>query len=253
VGAIFCDDFESYAAGHAPGGSWSAKTTLGTVAVDGTQHRSGSKAVKFTTQAKTTDGIKTAFMHLGGAAIFPVPDNVLYGRMMFQLEAAPEASVHWTIIQGSGVVPGQSYHAYYRYGGQLPVLADDGTTFLGSQLMANYDTPDSYPIGSGTGPASDCWHHASKTVIPTGRWACIEWKFDGAQNQMSLWLDGAPLPDLTVNGTGDGCVNAPADFPWTAPAFDHLDLGWESYQADDARTFWIDDVVVSSAPIGCPR
>jgi len=250
-GATFCDDFESYAAGAQPGGSWTTRTTLGAVVVDDTQARSGSRSVKLTTQAKTSDGIKTAFIRLGGAPVFPSPGNVLYGRMMVRLEAAPTASVHWTMIQGSGVVPGQSYHAYYRYGGQLPVLAVDGT-FLGSQLMANYDTPDSYPIGSGTGPASDCWHHSSKTVLPTGKWSCLEWKFDGGNNEMTLSLDGVALPDLTVTGTGDGCVNATPDFVWAAPVFDHLDLGWESYQADDARTFWIDDVAVSSAPIGCP-
>jgi hypothetical protein len=76
---------------------------------------------------------------------------MFYGRMMFRLESAPTASVHWTIIEGSGLVPvdGQSYHALYRYGGQQPVM--NGTTFVGSQLMANYETPDSY---SGTGPSS---------------------------------------------------------------------------------------------------
>jgi hypothetical protein len=150
------------------------------------------------------------------------------------------------------VVPGQTYHALYRYGGQLPITASDGTTFAGSQLMANYETPDSYPIGSGSGPASDCWHHANRTVVPVGKWTCVEWKFDGAQNQMTLSLDGVALPDLTVTGTGDGCVNQAAGFTWAAPTFDRLDLGWESYQADDARTFWIDDVVVSASPIGCP-
>ena len=57
---------------------------------------------------------------------------------------------------------------------------------------------------------------------------------------------------MTVTGSGQGCVNQPPNYPWTAPTFDRLDLGWESYQADDARTLWIDDVVVSTTPIGCP-
>ena len=35
-----------------------------------------------------------------------------------------------------------------------------GTTFVGSQLMANYDTPDSYQTPS-VGPKSDCWLHAN--------------------------------------------------------------------------------------------
>ena len=62
------------------------------------------------------------------------------------------------------------------------------------------------------------------------------------------------MPSLTVAGVGQGCVNQPATppFPWTAPNFDRLDLGWESYQIDDARTIHIDDVVLSKSPIGCP-
>jgi hypothetical protein len=243
--ALYCDDFESYPVGQAPGGAWTTELGSGTVSVDGGEHHSGTKSVKFTTQAG--GGTKTAFMKLATSAVFPVTPNVFYGRMMFQLQAAPTASVHWTFIQGGGLVPGQSYHALYRYGGQLPVM--QGTLFVGSQLMASYDTPDSY---SGTGPSSDCYQHANQTVVPTGGWTCAEWMFDGVNDVLQLSLGGQPLDDLTVNGTGQGCVNQPAGYPWTAPIFDEVELGWQSYQTDDARTIWIDDVVISKFPIGCP-
>ena len=125
----------------------------------------------------------------------------------------------------------------------------NGSTFVGSQLMANYETPDSY---GGTGPSSDCWKHASKVVVPVGNWSCAEWQFDGPNNTMRFWLDGAAVDSLTVTGTGEGCGNQPAGYVWTAPTFDRLDLGWESYQQDTARTIWIDDVVVSKTKVGCP-
>ena len=246
--AIFCDDFESYAAGQAPGGNWTKSTNLGAVAVDDTQSHSGKKSVKFTTQSSS--GSKTAYIRLGnatGKTVFPAPGNSFYGRMMFRLESAPTASVHWTLLEGSGLLPGKTYHALYRYGGQLPVT--QGSTFVGSQLMANYETPDSY---GGNGPSSDCWAHASKVVVPVAKWSCVEWQFDGANNTMRLWLDGAAVPSLTVAGVGQGCVNQPASFAWTAPTFDRLDLGWESYQADDARTVYIDDVVIATTKVGCP-
>jgi hypothetical protein len=51
--------------------------------------------------------------------------------------------------------------------------------------------------------------------------------------------------------TGDGCVNAPNQSPWTAPTFDTLELGFESYQTDDARVLYVDDVAVSDQKIGC--
>jgi hypothetical protein len=217
----------------------------GTVAIDTTQHASGTKSVKVTSQAGS---YASAMIRIQDASIFPLEGNLLYGRMLFWLEAAPTASVHWTIIRGLGVVPGATHHAEYRYGGQQPIT--EGGTFVGSQLMANYDTPDWY--GDKSTPGSDCWHHANRRVMPVGAWTCVEWKFDGATNGMQLWLDGALADDLTVVGTGQGCVNAAADFTWTAPTFAQLDLGWESYQTDTARTAYIDDVVLSSTPIGCP-
>ena len=238
--AIFCEDFESYSSGEVPGGAWSAQTNLGSVSVDTSRQVSGSNSVRFDTEA--SDASKTAYLRLEGGDVFPVENNVYYGRMLFFLESAPTESVHWTFIQGGGTVPGQSYRALYRYGGQHPV---DGS----SQLMANYETPDSY---SGNGPSSDCWQHAQSVVVPVGRWSCVEWMFDGGANEMRLWLDGTAIDSLTVMGSGEGCVASDFGNVWTAPNFETLDIGWESYQADDARTLFVDDVVISAEPIGCP-
>lgn len=236
--AIYCDDFEQYTTGlSAP---WAPQQKSGTVALDRNEHVSGAQSVKFSTQAA---GSVTAMMRLTSSDLFPIEGNVVYGRMLFKVAATPTASVHWTMIQGLGVVPGQTYHAYYRYGGQMPV--GDG-----NQLMANYETPDWYQDKNT--PGSDCWHHSNGRLMPVGRWVCVEWKFDGPNASMELRLDGEAAPDLTVKGTGDGCVNAANDFPWTAPTFTGIDLGWEAYQADDARTAWVDDVVISTTPIGCP-
>ena len=245
--ALLCDDFESYTTGQPPGGNWTRTMSSGaTVAIDTAQFRSGGKSVKFTTPAATS-GSRTAFIRTAAAAVFPAAQGGFYGRMMFRLESAPTASVHWTFIQGSGLIAGQSYHALYRYGGQQPVM--QGSTFVGNQLMANYETPDSY---SGTGPGSDCWKHANRIVAPVGVWSCAEWQFDGATNTMRFWLDGAAVDSLTVMNTGSGCVNQGATYVWAAPSFDRLDLGWEAYQPDSARTLWIDDVAISRTRVGCP-
>jgi hypothetical protein len=237
-GALFCDDFETYRPGDLPAGKWTTATSNGAVSVAEARHRSGRKAVRFTTTGKAA--YQSAFMRLG-AGVLPVAGGAFYGRMMFWLEAAPTTSVHWTMIQGSGPVPGQTHHAQYRYGGQQPLAG-------GNQLMANYETPDSY---KGVGPSSDCWVHSGGKLVPVGTWSCVEWQFDAAANTMRFWLDGAPIDSLTVTGVGQGCVNQPASYPWTAPNFERLDLGWESYQPDEPRTFWIDDVVVSTTKVGC--
>jgi hypothetical protein len=245
--APFCDDFEAYAVGKPPGAPWANSMNGGTVAVDTEHVYSGKRAVKISAAAAT--GYRSALINVQKATFLPAAGNVIYGRMMFWLDSAPQTSVHWTLIDGEGQVPGQAYHALYRYGGQLPI--SNGTDFIGSQLMANYDTPDSYSTPP-VGPSSDCWQHADQVVIPVAAWACAEWKFDGAANELQFWLNGAEVTSLAVTGTGQGCVNQPATFPWSAPNFERIDLGWESYQADDARTIWIDDVALSTEKIGCP-
>jgi hypothetical protein len=246
AGALFCDDFESDVAGTAPAAPWSTQLSAGsTAAIDNTQAHSGTNSVKFVAAAGS--GSKTAFMRLMSSNVLPVTPNMFYGRMMFWLDAAPTGDVHWTFLQGSGLVAGQTYHALYRYGGQHPIM--DGTTFVGSQMMANYETPDSY---GGNGPSSDCWQHSDAVAVPVGKWSCVEWQFDGTSNTMRLWIDGTAVDSLTVAATGQGCVNQAADYTWTAPTFDRMDLGWESYQQDTSRTIWIDDVALSKTRIGCP-
>jgi hypothetical protein len=247
--ALVCDDFETYPLGGKPGSPWRTSLSSGqaSIAIDGTRAHSGSRSVKVSVDAGS--GYKSAMLVYQGSKL-PVSGNDVFGRMMFWLESAPTSSMHWTFIDGYGLLPGKDYHAFYRYGGQQPVSVANGL-FLSSQLMANYETPDIYqspPVGIGT----DCWLHSDKKMVPVGGWVCAEWRFDGSANRMQFWLDGVELSDLEMNGTGQGCSQQSADFPWAAPIFERIDVGWESYQADEARTLWIDDVVIGTERIGCP-
>ncbi|HYQ02735.1 MAG TPA: hypothetical protein VER96_28880, partial [Polyangiaceae bacterium] len=110
-------------------------------------------------------------------------------------------------------------------------------------LMANYDS---------TGKKSDCWQH-SATKMPEGQWACMQWYFDGKTNTQKFWLNGTAIADLTVEGEGSGCVNNELNGKWYFPQdFSKAYVGWESYQKDDAREVWIDDVAISNQPVACP-
>jgi hypothetical protein len=240
--ALFCDDFEGGTTGSTPEG-WTLPSMSGgaTLGLDGEHFVSGAQSVKVTVPS----GDGGAMMALTGAPVFPLSGNAFYGRMMVFWETAPETAVHWTIVEGRGLVPSQTYHAAYRLGGQHPVT--DNGAFVGSQVMLNYETPDSY---GGNGPSSDCWRHANRHVLPTGVWSCVEWHFDGPSNGMTFWIDGEEV--VSVTETGDGCVAQSATYPWTAPDFDELRVGYEAYQADGARTFYIDDVALASGRIGCP-
>ena len=232
--ALFCDDFESYTAGQAPGGNWTpvgerGRRSRSTPA----QFRSGIEVGQVHDPGR--DGSKTAYIRLASTAtktIFPAPGNMFYGRMMFRLEAAPTGDVHWTIIEGSGLVPGQSYHALYRYGGQHPVMNGDDVR----RQPADGQLRDARFVLGQRARRATAGSTPTRWSIPAATWSCVEWQFDGPNNTMRLWLDGAAVDSLTVTGIGQGCGNQPATYAWTAPTFDRLDLGWESYQQDDART-----------------
>jgi len=185
--------------------------------------------------------------------VLPPEGNVLYGRAMLFVESVPMQAGGIGLVTGQGRVPGQNYKAYYRYGVHHPVVDEATGSFLGSQLTAFYDTPEYYedPMSA---PHTACWAHSHEVTVPVGRWTCFEWKFDGQNNAMQLSVDGYGVPGLAVKETGDGCTNpdTPAA-PWTAPLFSEIYLGWESYLPDDARAIWIDDVVLATQPIGCPK
>ncbi len=235
----FCDSFEDAAIGGMPGGIWTVERRGDPVIrVDDKEAYLGRQSVKIRAL-----GRETAFLSLKGAPLFPLVDNILYGRSMMKLESAPNRRVHWTIIEGKGMSKEGDEIIEYRYGGAKPI--DKDGVFIGSRLMANYETPQ--------GAKTDCWHAAkNRTVMPTGRWVCLAFAFDGQQNSMKLWLDGKLLDDLSVTGVGQGCMHAADDYRWQAPMFDQINLGWETYKDDEARTLWIDDVAISDRPLSCP-
>jgi len=228
AGALICDDFEKYTG--MPGTPWSVRTNNGTVAIDTTKFRSGKQSVKFSTTG--ANNYQRAFIGLEGAP-FPVANNAFYGRMMIYATSAANDGVHWTMIQAEGPVAAQGVtNAQVRYGGQQM-----------KSLMANYDS---------TGKKSDCWQHSS-TKMPEGQWACMQWYFDGKTNTQKFWLNGKAIDDLTVVGEGSGCLDHDLNDTWYFPQdFTKAYVGWESYQKDDAREVWIDDVAIGAQPVACP-
>lgn len=232
--ALLCDNFDDDAVGMAPGQPWKtdASQDSGTVAVSNERAFSGDNSVHVT---NTAGAYKRAYFSVDGAPVFPGAGTELYGRMMMWLDVAPADGVHWTFIQGEGPAEGGAYDIFYRYGGQHQ-----------GKLMANFETQ---------GVSSDCWNH-SQTVMPTKTWACLEWRFATATDEMQFWLDGTELEDLHVVGQGNegtGCVAQEWSGMWPAPEqFEVLRLGMEKYQQDAALNLWIDDVAVATSRVGCP-
>lgn len=228
---FFCDDFEKYSVGSVPGSPWTKTTNGGTVAVDAAKAASGGKSVHLTVTGGTSnDSYRRAVLVLENAPFFPVNGNDFFGRVRIWINNIPAGNtVHYSFIAGSGYSAAAGGDTLVKYGAMNY-----------KKFLANYwETPTS----------ADCWQN-SATAMPEGRWACLEWQYDGPNDTARLWLDGVSLTDMTVAGTGDGCVSRPNQ-PWHFPNFTRLEVGWQNYQLWTGQELWMDDFALGTSRLGC--
>jgi hypothetical protein len=245
--AWFCDDFEDDPVGAPPAAPWRDETgpSGATVKVDSERAHSGHNAVHV--HAPKGASYRRGYFAVHSMPVFPAASREMYGRAMVWLDQAPitppgKPPVHWTLFQGEGRSGDDRFNSIYRFGGQHQ---------KGLGLMANFETTP--PV------RSDCWQH-SATPLPVAEWACVEWHFVVARNEMEFWLNGTELTDLHVvdkaRAPGAGCL-ATADLggQWLAPpAFQSLYFGWERYQEpENDQNVWFDDIAVSASRVGCPE
>ena len=249
AGALICDDFEGYAPGATDlRPNWLTYTYGGgMIQVDGTRAHAGAKALHLTTPVggrKYADIIK---QNPADKELLPIKH---YGRVMVWVSAVP-STAHWNINHAGGPLANSpNLVSSYRYGGQ------------NGRLLPNYT--QRIPLGDGLTPLRgggledgdpntlkvDCGVNAAAQKLPINKWVCWEWMFDGQNNQQRLWLDGAEQTEAALTGTLGQCGG------WQGPKlFTKMSLGWEQYTApsDKAQEAWLDDLVMSDKPIGCPH
>jgi DNA-binding beta-propeller fold protein YncE len=244
---VFCEDFEDDPVGAGPGAPWA---NTGGVVVSAERAHSGERALKVTAAG---GGYTRSFSSLALGGLGAV-ERSLYGRMMVQVQGlgAPGGDYTFASVEG-GPKPASGAPAgtlvFYRF----RVAEQSGHATNGS-LMANYDTWVDADGDNQTEWHTDCWNY-SEVILPTDRWACVEWSFDVAADRLRFWLGGEEIEALRVEGAHDNCADTSTQGGWwTAPErLQALNLGIEQYHAEALpRTLYIDDVVVSDAPIGCP-
>lgn len=209
----FCDDFERYAAGSAPAGSWRTAMSRGTLAVDEMKAFSGARSVRFTHQGAPAQ----MFIELR-QPVLPLPGKVTHGRLMYYITKSPTGQFsHFEIVRGGGPL---------ATGGraQLNTGGENG------KVVINYEP-------------GDCTKY-SKVDFPEKRWTCYQWRFDVSTNDIHEWVDGVSADDIPVTIAGT-CWRAPT-------AVDTLHIGWQSYHSEQPVELWIDDVAVGDQPIPCP-
>lgn len=236
-----CETFESLPTGalanNATVGPYRADVqTSGTLAIDTTRAYSGTRSLKAHIGGGAKGGGR---LWASGGALFAPTQRHIYGRFMMW-NATDAQSVHWTLFGASGVVPAPSPAAGHT------------TTYLFSAA----DDKKWMAVFYDNQTQQDCWNHASEPIpvaTPTNQWTCVAFEADADAIRYRLSLDGRPITSFSVNTTGQGCLNAGPTTPWYGPSFDRFYLGAMSFHnMSGPLDVWFDDLVVDTAPVGCP-
>lgn len=238
---LFVDGFEKHTVGQLPGAPWKEEMykSGAVIVIDDARSFSGTQSLRVLTPAGAKYRRGYVAIHLGGP--LPQLQSGMYGRAMVWLESAPEpvpgGRVHWTLLQGEGRSADDRYNSIYRLG-----LEERG----GLGLMANFET---------TPPVTTDCKQRSDLTLPLRRWACVEWRFEVAGNELEFWIDGQRITHVRDRiADPKACKGNDLGGTWVAPPkFDSLYMGFERYtdSANDQR-LWIDDVALSKARVGCP-
>ena len=212
---VLCDAFEGATIDAT---KWmQEKNGANTIALDTQHHARGQKSVRFHMVGTGT----FQYAWLGDTKVFPQLKDHLFGRIFYMLEKVPTKAMHWTTIEAGGQLPGKTYGARMRYGGEYDNFIANYTTTQGQESAVR-----------------------SKTPFPIATWSCFEWEYERATNTVRFWIDEVPLADVSV-------TNA----VWVQPPYDKVNLGWQNYQANAAAPMnvWMDEVALDGARIGCVK
>jgi hypothetical protein len=228
VTALYCDDFEKQAAGAQPKGDFRVDVGGGgTMTVDTKKFYSGKQSlfINFKTPPR---GASARMIITKG---FPLASNDLHGRAMVFMTAVPQKNnIHWDLSSARGG-GGIEYTIGSMYG----------------NVMAVYQP-------------GDC-SLDTKTAVPAGKWACVQWEFKGAKDGthlLSMKVDGQPtMPGTVTDGREkitSNCVGGgPAGREWKAGTWSEVSLGWINFQPSDIPVeMWLDDVVFGEQEVPCP-
>ncbi|MEY4511279.1 MAG: hypothetical protein RLZZ450_3401 [Pseudomonadota bacterium] len=229
-GAV-CDDFER---GSVPDATrWKVLTSYSgqpsdknRVVLDAQHAAHGKQALHVHTETNDPVYIETTKL--------PLANNGFFGRVLAYFASDPGARSkgHWGSFVGIGKKTPAGQDIEVRIGGQFDIL------------VANYAPNDALQTS-----ASRDGYYDDGARLPIGAWACFEFQFDGAGNQLRVWLDGNELERLHVtdwNQFGHGLT------PDWSPSYERLRIGYQSWNADTPIDVWYDDVALATQRVGCP-
>lgn len=203
TGAKVCDDFESYTTGGLPTSPWTTQVASATMAIDDSKAYDGAKSVHI-----TTNGGGAMAVMVQQAPLLPISGSNVYGRFMMFYNVMPTTHYHLIILNGPG---------------------DNGQMTMGglesSKALFNFGPGDNTAI--------------SNTKYPQGKWACIQWQFDGPNKTAVMSIDGVQLENKVTN--------------WQAFDMSKLSIGLLNCCDDGPKVdMWLDSIAIDDAPVPCP-
>jgi hypothetical protein len=230
-----CDDFEMGSSGSAPDASkWKVLTsysgqpsTVNSIVVDGMQHARGAMALHVHTTTGDPVYIETKTL--------PASGNHFFVRALayFDVDPGARSRGHWGAIVGVGKKAGAQQDVEVRVGGQFDIL------------VANYSPNDALQISSSRDGFYD-----DGTKLPVQKWTCLEVEFNGATDELRMWMDGIELDRLHVTNWGQFGHQPTASW---SPTYERLRIGYQSWNADTPVDVWYDAVAIDTERIGCTR
>jgi len=229
--AVFCDDFESQAAGALPGPAWGYPNDF-RPKIDTVHAMRGENALYFETAAGVGAQVEVT-------QTFPALSSNLFGRMFVWIDQLPTApdTARWNLVAARGT-------------------GNPAEVRLGGQIEASRESKNYFGLGSDYGE-SGTWQTSGKEAESTARekaWICVEWQFKTDSNETNVWIDGVEQKSLHLTSTEYRDGDAEGGKSFTLPTFDKLRIGWWLYQGSalpSPSKLWIDEVIFDKARIGC--
>lgn len=173
----------------------------------------------------------------------------VYGRTMFYYSNASGNDLPTTVHSWFFNAAGQnSYYATTNVPNTTAPSTKDVTMNLivKDQVCLNYHWP--------TGEMTSCSKGPTPNVV-ANQWYCLQWHYDGPNNNAELWLDGKQLVSI-VNRNTTNITYAPKNSSyWRFPdsGWTRMQFGFVHYQTLPAPVdVHLDDFVLDSAPTCCP-
>jgi hypothetical protein len=165
---------------------------------------------------------------------FAPPGNSFYGRMNVFVQQFPTAPAysHFVLVE----VAGNGGEHVRPIGGQFIPEGNGPSTYWG--------------VGSDQGATGDWTKWEPRIPTQDGRWLCMEWRMNSADNSVRVLIDGTEQTALAVSTNSHG-GNGTA---FTFPTFNSIWLGWWNFQAGTTPAqfnVWLDDIVLSTDRVGC--